>query len=230
MSSLSSNNNPSQENKDKKITQEGEEIEKRNGEEETTEEVKEQEEEKKEEEPSQGELGLGNQQVPSEENKDNKINQEGEEQEKNNGEEETTQEVKEKEGEPRQGELGLGNQQVQTTWTVGLWFSLRSAPNRKGETLPQLPRQYIRVKEENMTVLTVKKYLVTKFGLESEAEIDLSCMGRQLLDSQTLKYARDIVWRGRLIETLTPSESIHATNESAANLVMPLHYAKHCVE
>ncbi|WJX35146.1 hypothetical protein P8452_23176 [Trifolium repens] len=52
-----------------------------------------------------------------------------------------------------------------------LWFTLRSFTNRSGEALPQISKEYIRVKDENMTVLMVKKYLVTKLGLSNEAEV-----------------------------------------------------------
>ncbi|KAI4336508.1 hypothetical protein L6164_015029 [Bauhinia variegata] len=69
----------------------------------------------------------------------------------------------------------------------GLWFTLRSSTNRTGEALPQIPKAYIRVKDENMTIFIVKKYLVTKLGLSDEAEIDISCMGESLSQMQTLK-------------------------------------------
>ncbi|KAJ0097916.1 hypothetical protein Patl1_28154 [Pistacia atlantica] len=53
----------------------------------------------------------------------------------------------------------------------GLWFTLISFTNRVGQALPQIPKAYIRVKDENMTVFTVKKYLVRKLGLSNEAEV-----------------------------------------------------------
>ncbi|GMY12663.1 isoform 2 of e3 ubiquitin protein ligase drip1 [Fagus crenata] len=52
----------------------------------------------------------------------------------------------------------------------GLWFTLRSLTNRDGEVLPQIPKAYIRVKDENVTVFMVKKYLVRKLGLSNEAQ------------------------------------------------------------
>ncbi|KAB5561198.1 hypothetical protein DKX38_006155 [Salix brachista] len=54
---------------------------------------------------------------------------------------------------------------------VGLWFTLSSTINREGEALPQIPKAYIRVKDENVTVFMVKKYLVRKLGLANEDEI-----------------------------------------------------------
>ncbi|KAL1821480.1 hypothetical protein ACET3Z_016349 [Daucus carota] len=55
----------------------------------------------------------------------------------------------------------------------GLWFTLRSSPTRKREMwLPQIPKMYIRVKEdEKVTVLMVKTYLLTKLGLSNEAQV-----------------------------------------------------------
>ncbi|PPD92346.1 hypothetical protein GOBAR_DD10711 [Gossypium barbadense] len=52
----------------------------------------------------------------------------------------------------------------------GLWFTLHSYTNRNGEALPQIPKAYIRVKDENVTIFMVKKYLVRKLGLSNEAE------------------------------------------------------------
>ncbi|KAF9684197.1 hypothetical protein SADUNF_Sadunf04G0092900 [Salix dunnii] len=54
---------------------------------------------------------------------------------------------------------------------VGLWFTLSSTINREGAALPQIPKAYIRVKDENVTVFMVKKYLVRKLGLSNEDEV-----------------------------------------------------------
>ncbi|XP_043707488.1 protein LAX PANICLE 2-like [Telopea speciosissima] len=85
---------------------------------------------------------------------------------------------------------------------------------------------YIRVKEENVTVLIVKKYLVTKLELTNVSEIDISCMGQPLLHSQTLKYVRDVIWRPRLAESLN---AVASRNTASLNHLMPLHYGKHCL-
>ncbi|XVF58925.1 hypothetical protein PTKIN_Ptkin07bG0105200 [Pterospermum kingtungense] len=53
----------------------------------------------------------------------------------------------------------------------GLWFTLQSYTNWNGEALPQIPKAYIRVKDENVTIFMVKKYLVRKLGLSNEAEV-----------------------------------------------------------
>eukprot|EP00250_Pteridium_aquilinum_P030137 c40720_g1_i1 orf=45-1523(-) len=55
---------------------------------------------------------------------------------------------------------------------VGFWFSLEAADNQFGENaLPQIPRRYLRIKDGKLPVSSVKKYLVKKLDLHSEAEM-----------------------------------------------------------
>ncbi|KAL1347073.1 hypothetical protein HN51_020592 [Arachis hypogaea] len=117
----------------------------------------------------------------------------------------------------------------------GLWFTLRSSTNRRGEALPQIPKAYIRIRDENMTVFMVKKYLVRKLGLSNEAEIDILCMGESLSQIQTLKQVREAVWIPRLVESLdsttfTLGDSNHNNNDDymSLNHIMSLLYRKHC--
>ncbi|KAL1301239.1 uncharacterized protein LOC110266143 isoform X1 [Arachis ipaensis] len=117
----------------------------------------------------------------------------------------------------------------------GLWFTLRSSTNRRGEALPQIPKAYIRIRDENMTVFMVKKYLVTKLGLSNEAEIDILCMGESLSQIQTLKQVREAVWIPRLVESLDSTtfslgDSNHNNNDDymSLNHIMSLLYRKHC--
>ncbi|KAH9297856.1 hypothetical protein KI387_029538, partial [Taxus chinensis] len=52
-----------------------------------------------------------------------------------------------------------------------VWFMLQVAPTKNGERLsPQIPKTYLRIKDETITILLVKKYLANKLGLESESE------------------------------------------------------------
>eukprot|EP01018_Ginkgo_biloba_P013060 Gb_00899 [translate_table: standard] len=54
---------------------------------------------------------------------------------------------------------------------TGLWFTLQASNNQSGDRmLPQIPRNYLRIKDGTMTILVVKKYLVSKLGLNSESE------------------------------------------------------------
>nr|XP_023890144.1 uncharacterized protein LOC112002221 [Quercus suber] len=111
----------------------------------------------------------------------------------------------------------------------GFWFTLRSSTNRDGEVLPQIPKAYIRVKDENVTVFMVKKYLVTKLGLSNEAEIDISCLGQNLLHAQTLKQVRDAVWLPRLLESVNSTLSFEDSNDRSTKYLMSLHYGRRCV-
>ncbi|GMJ08605.1 hypothetical protein HRI_004529700 [Hibiscus trionum] len=109
----------------------------------------------------------------------------------------------------------------------GLWFTLQSYTNRNGEALPQIPKAYIRVKDENVTVFMVKKYLVRKLGLPNEAEVEISCMGQRLSQTQTLKQVRDCVWLPSFLE----SESFHnysLQSNCVNNHLMPLYYGREC--
>ncbi|KAL5566345.1 hypothetical protein UlMin_029509 [Ulmus minor] len=117
----------------------------------------------------------------------------------------------------------------------GLWFTLRSSSSvnvREGEAdLPQIPKAYIRVKDENVTVLMVKKYLVRKLGLSNEAQIEISCMGLKLLQSLTLKQVRDQVWLPKLVDSVNSSASStcaiedgHLFHHTFSNHLMCLHY------
>ncbi|CAK9153565.1 unnamed protein product [Ilex paraguariensis] len=109
----------------------------------------------------------------------------------------------------------------------GLWFTLRSLINREGEGLPQVPKAYIRVKDENVTIFMVKTYLVTKLGLPNESEIDISCMGEKLLQSETLKHVRDHIWLPRLVESVnSETTSIENYNDMSVNHLMPLDYGR----
>ncbi|MED6218766.1 hypothetical protein PIB30_029611 [Stylosanthes scabra] len=119
-------------------------------------------------------------------------------------------------------------------YKCGLWFTLRPSTNREGEALPQIPKAYIRIRDENMTVFMVKKYLVRKLGLSNEAEIDISCMGESLSHIQTLKQVRDAVWIPRLLESLDSTTfsigdySNHNNYDPSLNHIMSLLYRKHC--
>lgn len=114
----------------------------------------------------------------------------------------------------------------------GLWFTLQSSINRDGEALPQIPKAYIRVKDESMTVFMVKKYLVTKLGLSNEAEIEIWCMGQKLSHTQTLKQVRDCVWLPRLVESVSSTSanmSSDYSHSTSINHLMSLNYGKRCV-
>ncbi|XP_055815282.1 uncharacterized protein LOC129885095 [Solanum dulcamara] len=106
----------------------------------------------------------------------------------------------------------------------GLWFSLQTSSNQTKEPfLPQISKNYIRIKDGRMTIRLVLKYLVNKLQLENESEIEITCRGQQLQPFLTLQHVRDHIWSSTTnaadnILTLLPSET--------SNHVMVLHYAR----
>nr|XP_027078269.1 protein LAX PANICLE 2-like [Coffea arabica] len=110
----------------------------------------------------------------------------------------------------------------------GLWFTLLSTSNREGKVLPQIPKPYIRVKDSNVTVFMVKTYLVRKLGLSNEAEVEISCMGQNLLDSQTLKHVRDCIWLSKLVEFLNSNPTI-VKDTKFLHRLMSLEYGRSCL-
>nr|XP_009403787.1 PREDICTED: uncharacterized protein LOC103987262 isoform X2 [Musa acuminata subsp. malaccensis] len=78
---------------------------------------------------------------------------------------------------------------------TGIWLILQAAPNQGRQPfLPQIPRSYLRIKDEGLTISLLMKYLVKKLGLEDESEVEITCRDQQLLPFLTLQYVRDNIW------------------------------------
>ncbi|KAL2620961.1 hypothetical protein R1flu_001166 [Riccia fluitans] len=100
--------------------------------------------------------------------------------------------------------IGVSRQKLQAlpplpreTSQAGLWFTLQpaAAENENEEVgLPQITKAYLRIKDGKMSVSTVKKYLVTKLGLASDAEVDITCRGQPVVPSLPLQQVRDEIW------------------------------------
>ncbi|CAK9223655.1 unnamed protein product [Sphagnum troendelagicum] len=124
---------------------------------------------------------------------------------------------------------------------AGLWFRLEAASHQHGfPTLDQVPKAYLHVKDENVTVSVVRKYLVERLALENESEVEIACNGLTLQPMLSLQYVRENIWQQR-IETSSihqiPSSSsvpdgrvhIEDPNDSTLSLedvIMVLHYSK----
>ncbi|KAK7394287.1 hypothetical protein VNO78_14809 [Psophocarpus tetragonolobus] len=103
----------------------------------------------------------------------------------------------------------------------GVWFMLQASQNQAKEPfLPQIPKNYLRIKDGRMTVRLLLKYLVSKLRLESESEIEIRCRGEQLLPFLTLQHVRDNIWSRRDNTRALLSDS------STADHVMVLHYGR----
>ncbi|KAF5738895.1 E3 ubiquitin protein ligase DRIP2-like [Tripterygium wilfordii] len=104
-----------------------------------------------------------------------------------------------------------------------VWFSLVASEDQKGHAfLPQIPASYLRIKDGNMPVSFIQKYLMKKLDLTSEAEVEIKCMGQTVVPSLQLHNLIDL-W---LQATSTPERSSATIGSSARDFVMVLTYAR----
>ncbi|CAI8592095.1 unnamed protein product [Vicia faba] len=107
----------------------------------------------------------------------------------------------------------------------GIWFMLQASQNQVKEPfLPQIPKNYLRIKDGRMTVRLLMKYLVNKLKLENESEIEITCKGQQLLPFLTLQHVRDNIWTPR--DTTTTTTRPLLSDSSTTDHVMVLHYSR----
>ncbi|XP_074325146.1 E3 ubiquitin protein ligase DRIP2-like [Apium graveolens] len=106
---------------------------------------------------------------------------------------------------------------------VPIWISLVSSVNQDGvELLPQIPRCYLRIKNDTLTISFIKKYLVQKLELEREDEVEISLWGIQLPQDLELHQLVDM-WS----QTISDSEKLQAAvGDSAEDFVMVLTYGR----
>ncbi|XP_020550585.1 E3 ubiquitin protein ligase DRIP2 isoform X4 [Sesamum indicum] len=107
--------------------------------------------------------------------------------------------------------------------TYPIWFSLVASNDVEGDAppLPQISASYLRIKDGNIPVSFIQKYLKRKLDLTSEAEVDIKCMGQTIIPTLTLNNLVDL-W----LQT-TSTERVSATiGSSAKEFVMVLSYAR----
>ncbi|XP_057957592.1 E3 ubiquitin protein ligase DRIP2-like [Malania oleifera] len=123
---------------------------------------------------------------------------------------------------PAQAIVDAGSSKCQRR--VGpIWFSLVASDDQKGVApLPQISSPFIRIMDGNMPVSYIKKYLVKKLDLKSEAEVEITLQGRPLRSELLLHNLVDL-W----CQKMPKSERIHTTvGSSAKDFVMVLSYAR----
>ncbi|KAJ8558125.1 hypothetical protein K7X08_004891 [Anisodus acutangulus] len=103
-----------------------------------------------------------------------------------------------------------------------IWFSLVALEDQEGDApLPQISASYLRIKDGNIPVSFIQKYLMRKLDLKSEDEVEIRCMGQSIVPSLPLNSLVDM-W----LQTTT-SERIPAIIGSyAKDFVMVLAYAR----
>ncbi|KAF2325292.1 hypothetical protein GH714_026189 [Hevea brasiliensis] len=128
------------------------------------------------------------------------------------------------------GYLGISSQAVLDATTAKherragpVWFSLVASEDQEGDApLPQIPANYLRIKDGNLPVSFIQKYLMKKFDLVSEAEVEIKCMGQPVVPTLLLYNLVDL-W----IQTASTSERVSASiGSSAKDFVMVLAYAR----
>ncbi|CAN7010849.1 unnamed protein product [Brassica oleracea var. botrytis] len=104
-----------------------------------------------------------------------------------------------------------------------VWFSLVASNNQEGETsLPQIPANYLRIRDGNIPVSFIQKYLMRKLDLKSETEVEIRCMGEAVIPTLELHSLVEL-W----LETTSKHERVAATiGSSAKEFVMVLAYAR----
>ncbi|KAK4351682.1 hypothetical protein RND71_030995 [Anisodus tanguticus] len=103
-----------------------------------------------------------------------------------------------------------------------IWFSLVASEAQEGDApLPQISAGYLRIKDGNIPVSFIQKYLMRKLNLSSEDEVEIRYMGQLIVPTLQLNSLVDM-W----LQTTT-SERVPAVIGSSANdFVMVLAYAR----
>lgn len=103
-----------------------------------------------------------------------------------------------------------------------VWFSLVASRDQRDIALPQIPAGYLRVKDANLPVSFIQKYLMKKLDLTSEAEVEITCQGHSILPTLQLHNVLDL-W----LQTSATSKSFSASvGSSAKEFVMVLSYSR----
>ncbi|XP_074578243.1 E3 ubiquitin protein ligase DRIP2-like isoform X1 [Curcuma longa] len=68
-----------------------------------------------------------------------------------------------------------------------IWFQLIASLNQEGDSpLPQIPNSYLRIKDGNVPVSCIQKYLVRKLDLHSETEVGIMFRGQAVSPTTSL--------------------------------------------
>ncbi|KAL8530395.1 hypothetical protein ACS0TY_007435 [Phlomoides rotata] len=103
-----------------------------------------------------------------------------------------------------------------------IWFSLVSDEQEgDAQSLPQITSRYLRVKDGNMPISYIQKYLMVKLDLSSEDEVEIKCMGQTLIPTLTLSNLYDL-W----LQTTTNERVTVTIGSSAKDFLMVLGYAR----
>ncbi|XP_072989312.1 E3 ubiquitin protein ligase DRIP2-like isoform X1 [Typha latifolia] len=103
-----------------------------------------------------------------------------------------------------------------------IWFSLVASFDQKGDPpLPQIPTNYLRIKDGNVPASFIIKYLVQKLNLSSEAEVEITCRGQTVSPTLALHCLTDLWLRWGSTQKVQAS-----VGTSAKEFVMVLTYGR----
>ncbi|PKU63500.1 E3 ubiquitin protein ligase DRIP2 isoform X1 [Dendrobium catenatum] len=103
-----------------------------------------------------------------------------------------------------------------------VWLSLLSSADQNGDSpLPQISASYLRIKEGNLPVSSLQKYLVKKLNLASEEEVEIACRGQPVNPTLSLHELTD-QWLNH-----GSSQRVKASvGNSAKDFIMVLTYSR----
>ncbi|CAN1279691.1 E3 ubiquitin protein ligase DRIP2 [Linum perenne] len=122
---------------------------------------------------------------------------------------------------PTQAAVDANTRQEQRL--VPIWLSLIASKNRGNEApLPQISSPYFMVKDGDIPISAIRKYVVQKLGSSSEDEVELSTGGLPLLPALQLRNV--VQW---WLQSVPASGRVGASaGSSARDVVMPLYYRR----
>ncbi|XP_075090003.1 E3 ubiquitin protein ligase DRIP2-like [Nicotiana tabacum] len=106
--------------------------------------------------------------------------------------------------------------------TNPVWFSLVTSEDQEGDApLPQISASYLRIKDGNIPVSFIQKYLMRKLDLSSEDEVEIRYMGQLVVPTLQLSNLVDM-WLQTTVSEIAPA----IVGSSAKDFVMVLAYAR----
>ncbi|KAJ4753483.1 Polycomb group RING finger protein 1 [Rhynchospora pubera] len=101
-----------------------------------------------------------------------------------------------------------------------VWFSLVATANREGGgQLPQLSSSYLRIRDGELTVSSIQKYIMTKLSLTTEEEVEIVCRGQPVGPTMTLHDLVDLWLRSE-----TSNRTLVSVGSPAKDFIMVLAY------
>ncbi|KAG6537867.1 E3 ubiquitin protein ligase DRIP2-like [Zingiber officinale] len=111
--------------------------------------------------------------------------------------------------------------------TTPFWFSLVSSFDQSGgSSFPQISTNYLRIKDGNIPVSYIQKYLVKKLNLFNEDEVEITCRNEPVMPTMSLNNVVAQWLRGT-----PPSQRLPAViGTSAKDFIVMLGYRPHPAE